>query len=78
MILSSFFQFLSEFLGLVLVVDAIGSSCVDAICSSTLLVCTISLVTVYLVMIYQLLVRIISYGYLLIYSTENAVPIEMS
>ena len=68
-ILSFLFQFLLEFLLLVSVVDAIGLSCLDVICSSTLLVCTISLFIFFIVMIYQLLVRIISYGYLLIYST---------
>ena len=68
-ILSFLFQFMLELLVLVSVVDAIGLSCLDVICSSTLLVCTISLLIVFIVMIYQLLVRIISYGYLLIYST---------
>ena len=68
-ILSSLFQFLLEFLGLVFLVDAIGLSGIDAICSSTLLVCAISLFAVSLVMIYNLIMRIISYGYLLIYST---------
>jgi hypothetical protein len=33
----------------------------------------ISLFVIFIVMIYQLLVRIISYGYLLIYSTEIGV-----
>jgi hypothetical protein len=50
-------------------VDAIGLSCLDMICSSTLLVCTISLFIIYVVMIYQLPARVISYEYLLIYST---------
>ena len=60
---------LFQFLGLVSVVDVIGLYYIDAICSSTLLVCMISLLVIFIVMIYQLLVRIISYGYLLIYST---------
>ena len=71
-ILSSLFQFLLEFLGLVFVVDVIGLYYIDAICSSILLVCMISLLVIFIVMIYQLLVRIISYGYLLIYSTSSA------
>ena len=68
-ILSSLFQFLLEFLGLVFFVDVISLSCIDAICSSTLLVCAISLFAVSLVMIYNLIMRIISYANLLIYST---------
>ena len=68
-ILSSLFQFLLEFLLVLSVVDAVGLSCIDATCSSTLLVCVTSSSAVSLVMIYQLLARIISYGYLLIYST---------
>jgi hypothetical protein len=71
-ILSFLFQFMLEFLLLVSVVDAIGLSCLDVICSSTLLVCTISLFVIFIVMIYQLLVRIISYGYLLIFSTSTS------
>ena len=67
-ILSTLFQFLLEFLGLVFVIDAIGLSYIDAICSSTLLVCMIILLAICLVMIYNLSMRIISYAYLLIYS----------
>jgi hypothetical protein len=69
-ILSSLFQFLLQFLLLVCVVDAISLSCLDVIYSSTLLVCMISLFVIIVVMIYHLLVWIISYGYLLIYSTN--------
>ena len=68
-ILSIMFQFMLEFLFVVSVVDVIDLSLLDAICSSTLLVYGISLIAIYLVMIYNLFMRIISYGYLLIYST---------
>ena len=47
----------------------IGLSCLDAICSSTLLICVISSSAVYVVMIYQALVRINSYDNLLIFLT---------
>jgi hypothetical protein len=67
--LSSLFQILLEFLVLLFGVDAIGLSCLDAICSSTLLICMISSSVVYVVMIYQLLVHINSYDNFLIYST---------
>ena len=65
------FSVLFQFLGLVSVVDVIDLYYIDVICSSTLLVCMISLLVIFVVMIYQLLVRIISYGYLLIYSTYS-------
>ena len=67
--LSSSYQILLEFLVLLFGVDVIGLSCLDAIYSSTLLICMISSSAVYVVMIYQLLVRINSYDNLLIYST---------
>ena len=51
-ILSSLFQFLLEFLLMVSVVDAIGLFYIDAICSSTLLVCVTVSFAVYLVMTY--------------------------
>ena len=66
--LSFSFQILLEFLVLLFGVDAIGLACLDAICSSTLLICMISSSAVYVVMIYQVLVRINSYDNLLIYS----------
>jgi hypothetical protein len=72
--LSSSFQILLEFLVLLFGVDAIGLSCLDAICSSNLLICMISLSAVYIVMIYQVLVRINSYDNLLIYSTVSTTP----
>jgi hypothetical protein len=52
------FQILVEFLVLLFGVDAIGFSCLDAICSSTLLVCVISFIIVYTIMLCQLLVQI--------------------
>jgi hypothetical protein len=52
------FQIMVEFLVLLFGVDAIGLSCLDAICSSTLLVCVISFIIVYTIMLCQLLVRI--------------------
>jgi hypothetical protein len=67
--MSSLFQILLEFLVLLFGVDAIGLSCLDIICSSTLLICMISLSVVYVVIIYQVLVRINAYDNLLIYST---------
>ena len=63
------FQIFIKFLVLLFGVDVIGLSCLDAICSSTLLVCMFSSLAVYVVMIYQLSIRIKSYGNLLIYST---------
>ena len=68
-ILSILFQFLLELLGLSFVVNAIGISCLDVICSSTSLACAISLLVIFVAMIYHLLIRIISYIKLLIYST---------
>ena len=67
--LSFSFQILLEFLVLLFGVDAIGLSCLDAICSSTLLIGMISSSAVYVVMIYQVLVWINSYDNLLIFST---------
>jgi hypothetical protein len=67
--MSCLFQILLEFLVLLFGVDAIGLSCLDIICSSTLLICMISLSVVYVVIIYQVLVRINAYDNLLIYST---------
>jgi hypothetical protein len=46
-------QILLQFLVLVFMVDVIGLSYLDAICSSALLVCMISLLAVSVVMIYQ-------------------------
>jgi hypothetical protein len=65
----SMFQLLLEFLVLVFGVDAFGLSCLDVIYSSTMLVCMISFITIYVIMLCQLLVRIKSYGNLLMYST---------
>jgi hypothetical protein len=44
--MSFLFNFLLEFIVFVFVVDAIDLSCLDAICSSTLLISMISLLTV--------------------------------
>jgi hypothetical protein len=68
-LLSSLFQYLLEFPVLVFMVDAIDLSCLDVICSSTLLVCMFSLPDIFVVMIYQLSIWIKLYGNLLIYLT---------
>jgi hypothetical protein len=49
-------QILLQFLVLVFMVDVIGLSYLDAICSSTLLICMLTLPAISLVMIYQLLI----------------------
>jgi hypothetical protein len=67
--LESMFQLLLEFLVLVFGVYAIDLSCLNDIYSSTLLICMISFITIYVIMLCQLLVRIKSYGNLLMYST---------
>jgi hypothetical protein len=48
------FHYLLEFLVIVFEVDAIVSSCLNSICSSSMLICMFSLVVVSLVMFYQL------------------------
>jgi hypothetical protein len=68
-ILNSLFHIVLEFLVLAFGVDVIGLSCLDAICSSTLLVSMISLISVRIIMLYQLFIWIKSYGNLLIFST---------
>jgi hypothetical protein len=69
---SHMFQYMLQFLYLVFMVDAISLSCLDAICSSIILVRAISLLVIFIVMIYRLFVRIISYAYLLICSTASS------
>ena len=71
-ILSLLFQILLEFLVLVFAVDAVGLVYLDAICSSTLLVCMISLICIPVIILYRLLIRIKSYINLLIYSTNTS------
>jgi hypothetical protein len=56
--LLSLCQILLEFLFLLFRVDAIGLSCLDAICSTTMLVCMISFITTSIIMLCQLFVRI--------------------
>jgi hypothetical protein len=68
--LSFMFQSLLEFLVLIFVVDEIGLSCLDVICSSTMLICMFILPAIFVVMIYYLFIQIKSYGNLLIYSTQ--------
>jgi hypothetical protein len=67
--LSFSFQVLLEFLALLFGVDAIDLSCLDAICSTTLLIIMISSSAVYVVIFCQVLVQINSYDNFLIYST---------
>jgi hypothetical protein len=71
--LSFSFQILLQFLVLLFGVDAIVLSCLDDICSSTLLICMISSSAIYVVMICQVLVQINSYDNLIIYSTPHPI-----
>ena len=58
-----------EFFVLAFGVDVIGLSPIDVICSSTLLICIIGFSTVCMIMFYQFIIRIKSYGLLLIFPT---------
>ena len=63
------FQIMLEFVLLAFVVQVIGLSCVDAFCSSILLISMISLISIILVKFYQLLLWIKSCGILLLFPT---------
>src|SRR4051812_36488569 len=65
----SLFRIMLEFFVLAFGVDVIGLSCIDVICSSTLLICMIGFTTICMIMIYKFIIRIKSYGLLLIFST---------
>src|SRR4051812_5002720 len=71
-ILNCLFRIMLELFVLAFVVDVIGLSPIDVICSSTLLICMISFTTVCIIMLYQFIIRIKSYGLLLIFSTDVA------
>ena len=67
----SLFRIMLEFFVLAFVVDVIGLSPIDVICSSTLLIFIIGFSTVCMIMIYQFIIRIKSYGLLLIFPTVD-------
>ena len=69
-IFNCLFQIMLEFFDLAFGVDVIGLSCIDVICSSTLLICIIGFSTVCMIMFYQFIIRIKSYGLLLIFPTK--------
>src|SRR3954467_15412192 len=58
--------------------DVIDLSCIDIICSSTLLICMIGFSTVCIIMLYQFIIRIKSYGLLLIFSTYASCLVYLS
>ena len=68
-IIISLVQIMLDFVILAFALDVIGLYCLDVICSSTLSVCMICFTAACMIMFYHLLIRIKSYGHLLIFST---------
>src|SRR3954468_15351385 len=68
-IFNCLFQIMLEFFVLAFGVDVIDLSPIDVICSSILLICVIGFSTVCMIMFYQFIIRIKSYGLLLIFPT---------
>src|SRR3954468_4715547 len=69
-ILNYLFRIMLEFFVLAFGVDVVDLSPIDAIYSSTLLICIIGFSTVCMIMLYQFIIWIKSYGLLLIFPTE--------
>jgi hypothetical protein len=76
--MSSFFEILLESLGLAIEAQVLCLSCLDVICSSTLLVRVTSLLLFfYIIIMYMPFIWIKSYGNLFIYSRQHEMDVPL-